>query len=156
MSWHFTGDPRPEGPPDAERDSRRVRPGPAVPVPTLTEVIEPGHGVEVHPDPDAEAALLADPPQGAAPAALDAVFVRIQPEIERLFEQRLRESLDPALSRAAGRLIGPLVASAVQAAVQTAVDAAVEQAVVQTRAELIRLLHERVGDAMAQEMHGPV
>jgi hypothetical protein len=152
MSWHFTGDLRPEGQRDADRNSRRERPGPAVPVPTLTEVIEPGDGVEVHPGPGAEAALLAAPPPSPAPTVLDAVLGRIQPEIERLFEQRLREALEPALTRAAGQLIGPLVASAVQ----TAVDAAVEQAVVQTRSELIRMLHERVGDAMAQEMHGSV
>ena len=144
MSWHPGGEPHSVGQHDPDGDPRRQRPGPAVSVPTLTEVIGLGDAVESGPDQHSGPALSPEAPPGPADTALEAAMRRIQPEIERLFEQRLREALDPALSRA----IGPLVASAVQAAV----DAAVEQAVAQTRAELVRLLHQRVADAMAQDM----
>ncbi len=167
MSLNFHGDPSHAAGSDAA-DGHRERPGPAVPVPTLTEVLEPGDPVAPEPGPTALSTPESTPesvPAGEASPPLvpvqagtpfDAALARARPEIGHLFEWQLREALEPALFEAVSASLAPLVASLVQAAVDAAVDAAVELAMQRTRTELRRALHERVAAVMAQEMHGPL
>jgi hypothetical protein len=87
--------------------------GPPASVPTLTEVVDLGEDVAAAPAPVPESSLRPPPSRetaaaidGDAEAALAArVLERLQVQIDRMLEVRLREALAPALVRTADALV---------------------------------------------------
>ena len=75
-------------------------------VPTLTEVLDLGHGVVLaNVLIDAQPLQLVDQPTAASDELSSEVLFDLEQRIDSLFESRLRKALAPALARAADGLI---------------------------------------------------